>query len=219
MSPSKRDATQPAQARPRRRLQAHERLERERRQAPRAVEARHQARQDLGLPAHLGGAIAGRVHSQPTLLGQNVGMMLPALCGGRTPSAFCRGRGGDTPWPSRSLGAWPTRSWRKRRRRFGRDGFAPLWRPVAPKSPATPSRWPWTWGWEDSVCHQDGEPVGVVGRWWSGQQQRVWSGLDGRVLLGSWALAAGSSPWPVPCAGLRRWGLGRPGGTNAAGRR
>ena len=44
MSPIKRYAKKQAKARQRRRLQAHERLERDRRQAQRAAEALHQAR-------------------------------------------------------------------------------------------------------------------------------------------------------------------------------
>ena len=50
MSPMKRYAKKQAKARQRRRLQAHERLERDRRQAQRAAEALHQALEDLGLP-------------------------------------------------------------------------------------------------------------------------------------------------------------------------
>jgi hypothetical protein len=37
--------------------------------------------------------------------------------------------------------------------------------------------------WDDSVFHQYGEQLGVVGRWGSGQQKRVLSGLDGLLLL------------------------------------
>jgi hypothetical protein len=51
MSPTKRYAKKYAKARQRRRLQAHERLERDRRQAQRAAEALHHALEDLGLPS------------------------------------------------------------------------------------------------------------------------------------------------------------------------
>jgi hypothetical protein len=54
---------------------------------------------------------------------------------------------------------------------------------VAHKSPATQSRWQWTWGWDDSVFHKYGEQLGLVGRWWSGQHTRVLSGIDGLLLL------------------------------------
>jgi hypothetical protein len=60
MSPITRDAKKQAKARQRRRLQAHKRLARDRRQAPWAAEARHQAIEALGLPADLVAEIAGR---------------------------------------------------------------------------------------------------------------------------------------------------------------
>ena len=60
MSPSTRYAQKPATARQRRRLQGHERLERDRRHAQQAAEALHHALEDLGLPANLGVEIAGR---------------------------------------------------------------------------------------------------------------------------------------------------------------
>jgi len=60
LSPLKRYAKQEAKARQRRRLPAHARRERDRRQAPRAVEALHQAVEELGRPAHLVVEIAGR---------------------------------------------------------------------------------------------------------------------------------------------------------------
>jgi hypothetical protein len=183
MSPSKRYAKKQAKARQRRRLQAHERLERDRRQAQRAVEALHQALEDLGLPANLVGEIEGRLHSQHKLLGKIVGVMFPALFGCRTPSELCRVRGWDKQWPSRILGALPKRSWLKRLRRLALEVLAPLWRHVASKSPATQSRWQWTWVWDDSVFHKYGEQLGLVGRWWSGQQKRVLSGIDGLLLL------------------------------------
>ena len=117
MAPSKRYAKKQAKARQRRRLQAHERLERDRRQAQRAAEVLHQALEDLGLPANLVGEIEGRLHSQHKLLGKMVGVMFPALFGCRTPSELCRVRGWDKQWPSRMLGALPKRSWLKRLRR------------------------------------------------------------------------------------------------------
>ena len=117
MSPNKRYAKKQAKARQRRRLQAHERLERDRRQAQRAAEALHQALEDLGLPANLVVEIEGRFRSHHTLLGKMVGVMFPALFGCRPPSELCRVRGWDKQWPSRMLGALPKRSWLKRLRR------------------------------------------------------------------------------------------------------
>ena len=183
MSPSKRYAKKQTKARQRRRLQAHERLERDRRQAQRAAEALHQALEDLGLPANLVREIEGRLRSQHTLLGKIVGVMFPALFGCRTPSELCRVRGWDMHWPSRLLRALPKRSWLKRLRRLAVEVLEPLWRHVAHKSPATQSRWQWTWVWDDSVLHKYGEQLGLVGRWWSGQHKRVLSGIDGLLLL------------------------------------
>ena len=201
MSPSKRYAKKHAKARPRRRLQAHERLERDRRQAQRAAEALHQALGDLGLPANLVGEIEGRFRSQQKLLGTMVGVMFPTLFGCRTPSELCRVRGWDTQWPSRILGALPKRSWRKRLRRLALEVLEPLWHHVAHKSPATQSRWQWTWVWDDSVCKKYGKQLGLVGNWWSGQHKRVVSGIDGLLLLV--VIGDGRLIIPVDCA-IRR---------------
>jgi hypothetical protein len=144
MSPSKRYAKKQAKARQRRRLQAHARLERDRRQAQRAAAALHRALEDLGLPANLVVEIEGRLRSQQKLLGKIVGVMFPPLFGCRTSSELCRVRGWDKQWPSRILGALPKRSWLKRLQRLGLEGLVPLWRHVETKSPATQSRWQWT---------------------------------------------------------------------------
>jgi hypothetical protein len=183
MSPIKRYAKKQAKARQRRRLQAHERLERDRRQAQRAAEALHQALEALGLPENLVVEIEGRLRSQHKLLSKIIGVMFPALFGCRTPSELCRVRGWDKHWPSRLLGALPKRSWLKRLRRLGLEVLEPLWRHVQDKSPATQSRWQWTWVWDDSVFQKYGAQLGLVGRWWSGQQKRVLSGIDGLLLL------------------------------------
>jgi len=183
MSPLKRYAKKQAKARQRRRLQAHERLERDRRQAQRAAEALHQAIEALGLPENLVTEIEGRLCSQQKLLGKIIGVMFPALFGCRTPSELCRVRGWDKHWPSRLLGALPKRSWLKRLRRLGLEVLEPIWRHVQAMSPATQSRWQWTWVLDDSVFHKYGAQLGLVGRWWSGQQKRVLSGIDGLLLL------------------------------------
>jgi hypothetical protein len=183
MSPSKRYAKKHAKARQRRRLQVHERLERDRRQAQQAAEALHQALEDLGLPANLVVEIEGRLRSQQKLLGKMVGVMFPTLFGCRTPSEVCRVRGWDKQWPSRILGALPKRSWLKRLRRLALEVLEPLWRHVHDKSPATQSRWQWTWVWDDSVFKKYGKQLSAVGSWWSGQHKRVLSGLDGLLLL------------------------------------
>ena len=145
MSPAKRDAKKHAKARHRRRLQAQERLARDRRQAQHAAEALQQALDDLGLPENLVTEIEGRLRRQQKLLGKIVGVMFPPLFGCRTNSELCRVRGWDKNLPSRLLGALPKRSWLKRLRRLGLEVLVPLWRHAASKSEATRSRWQWTW--------------------------------------------------------------------------
>ena len=183
MSPAKRYAQKQAKARQRRRLNAQERLERDRRQAQQAAEALHHALEELGLAETLVSEIEGRLQSQQKLLGKIVGVMFPALFGCRTPSELCRVRGWDKNWPSRLLHALPKRSWLKRLRRLGLEVLVPLWRHVAGKSEATQSRWQWTWAIDDSVFHKYGEQLGLVGHWWSGQQHRVLAGIDGLLLV------------------------------------
>src|SRR5713101_9090272 len=65
---------------------APERLQRDRRQAQRAAEARHQALEALGLPETRVTEIAGRLRRHHQRLGTMVGRRFPALCGCRTPS-------------------------------------------------------------------------------------------------------------------------------------
>jgi hypothetical protein len=183
MSPSNRDAKKHAKARQRHRRTAQERLTQDRRQAQHAAEALQQALDDLGLSQDLVTEIEGRLRSQQQLLGKIVGMMCPPLFGCRTNSELCRVRGWDKNLPSRVLGALPKRSWIKRLRRLGLEVLVPLWRHAASKSEATRSRWQWTWVGDDSVFKKYGEQLGLVGTWWSGQEHRVLSGIDGVLLV------------------------------------
>src|SRR5262245_38337958 len=183
MSPHTRDATHHAKARRRRYRKAHERLARDRRQAQHAAETLQQALDDLGLPEDLVAEIEGRLRSQHKLLGKICGVMCPPLFGCRTNTELCRVRGWDKNLPSRLLGALPKRSWLKRLRRLGLEVLVPLWRYAASKSAATRSRWQWTWVGDDSVFKKYGEQLGLVGTWWSGQEHRVLSGIDGVLLV------------------------------------
>src|SRR5262247_2820933 len=180
---STRDAKKHAKARQRRRRTAQERLARDRRQAQHAAEALQQALDDLGLPDDLVTEIEGRLRSQQKLLGKIVGMMCPPLFGCRTNTELCRVRGWEKNLPSRVLGALPKRSWIKRLRHLGLEVLVPLWRYAASKSAATRSRWQWTWVADDSVFKKYGEQLGLVGTWWSGQEHRVLSGIDGVLLV------------------------------------
>src|SRR6516165_9001118 len=183
MSPAKRCANKHAKARRRRYRTAQERLTRDRRQAQHAAAALLQALNDLGLPEDLVTEIEARLSSQRKLLGKIVGMMCPPLFGCRTNFELCRVRGWDKNLPARLLGALPKRSWLKRLRRLGLEVLLPLWRHTASKSAATRSRWQWTWVGDDSVFKKYGEQLGLVGTWWSGQEHRVLSGIDGVLLV------------------------------------
>ena len=183
MSPIKRYVKTQAKARQRRRLKAQERLERDRRQAQHAAKVLEQALHDLSLPENLVAEIEGRLQSQKKLLGKICGVMCPPLFGCRTNAELCRVRGWDKNLPSRLLSALPKRSWIKRLRRLGLEVLMPLWRHTANKSEATRSRWQWTWVGDDSVFKKYGEQLGLVGTWWSGQEHRVLSGIDGVLLV------------------------------------
>jgi hypothetical protein len=172
-----------AKAIQRRRHTTAERLQRDRRQAQQAAEALEQALHDLGLPVNLVVEIEGRLRSQQKLLGKIVGMMCPPLFGCRTNTELCRVRGWDKNLPSRLLGALPKRSWIKRLRRLGLEVLVPLWRYAAHAGAATRSRWQWTWVGDDSVFKKYGDQLGLVGTWWSGQEHRVLSGIDGVLLV------------------------------------
>src|SRR6266576_141662 len=172
-----------AKARQRRRRNPHERFQRDQAHAQRAAQALEQALQELALPQTLVQEIEGRLRSQQRLLAKIFGLMFPTLFGCRTTAELSRVRGGDKNLPSRLLGALPKRSWIKRLRRLGVDVLIPLWRHAASKSEATRSRWQWTWVADDSVFKKYGEQLGLVGTWWSGQEHRVLSGIDGVLLV------------------------------------
>jgi len=183
MSLATRYTQKQAKVRARRRRTAQERLAHDRRQAQKAAEALQQALADLRLPEDLVTELEGRLRSQHKLLGKIVGVMCPPLFGCRTNSELCRVRGWDKNLPSRLLGALPKRSWIKRLRRLGLVVLIPLWRHAAGASEATRSRWQWTWVGDDSVFKKYGEQLGLVGTWWSGQEHRVLSGIDGVLLV------------------------------------
>jgi hypothetical protein len=85
--------------------------------------------------------------------------------------------------PGRILGALPKRKWVKRLQRLGQEVLVRLWRQVEPMSPATRSRWQWTWVADDRVFKKAGQQLGLVGTWYSGQEHRVRCGIDGLLLL------------------------------------
>jgi len=209
MAPTKRYAKKQANASARRRHNAPERLERAHRQAQRAIEALEQALHALGLPDNLIQESEGRLRRHQKVLGKIFGCLFPSLFGCRTPSELCRVRGWEKHLPSQMLGALPKRSWLQRLRRLGLEVWEPLWRPVQDKSAATRRRWQWTWATEDSVCKKYGQPLDLVGPWWSGQAKRVRPGIDGVLLVV--VLGEGKVVVPVDFA-IRRPAPTGPGG-------
>ena len=166
----------------RRRHTAAERLQRDRHQAQQAAEALQQALEDLGLPKNLVAEIEGRLRSQQKLLSKIVGVMFPpSLAVVRTPNYAVYGAGIKTCLASARSAAQalldqaaPT---------FRPGGVDTLWRHTVSASAATRSRWQWTWVGDDSVFARHGEQLGLVGTWWSGQEHRVLSGIDGVLLI------------------------------------
>jgi len=183
MPPIRRYAKKHAKALNRRRLNAHQRQQRQQRQAQRDIEALRHALNDLGLPDNLVIEIEGRLRAQKKLLGTIFGLMFPPLFGCRSAYELTCVRGWDKNLPSRILGALPKRSWLKRLRTLGLDVLAPLWRHVESMRPATRSRWQWTWVWDDSVFRKYGQAFELVGNWYSGQHKRVVSGIDGVLMI------------------------------------
>src|SRR5439155_26640042 len=92
---------------------------------------------------------------------------------------------------------------------LGLEVLVPLWRYAASKSEATRSRWQWTWVSDDSVCKKYGDQLGLVGTWWSGQEHRVLSGIDGVLLVV--VIGDGNAVGPVDFA-IRRPDPQGPGG-------
>ena len=183
MAARTRNATYQAKARRRRYRTAQERLVQDRCQAQHAAEALQHTLEDLELPEDLVAEIEGHLKSQQKLLGKIIGVMCPPLFGCRTNTELCRVRGGDKNLPTRLLGALLKRSWIKRLHRLGLEVLISLWRHAASKSEVTRSRWQWTWVGDDSVFKKYGAQLGLVGTWWSGQEHRVLSSIDGVLLV------------------------------------
>lgn len=183
MSPMQRYAKKQAKATKRRRLKAQQRLQQQRTDARRYIEAIHQALEDLDFPNSLVAEIEGRLQAQQALLAQIVGIMFPTLFGARHPHELTRVRGWDKNVPAKLLRALPKRSWLKRLRRLGLEILLSIWRHTQNQSASTQSRWQWRWIVDDSVFRKYGHHFRLVGRWWSGQFKRPVWGIDGVLLL------------------------------------
>jgi hypothetical protein len=134
--------------------------------------------------------------------------------GCRSYHELCRVRGWDKNMPGRVLGALPKRKWIRRLQRLGQELLVQLWRQVADKSPATQSRWQWTWVGDDRLFKKYGAQLGLVGLGWRGQEHRVRLGIDGLLLI----VVIGEGRLVIPAAfAVRRptpWGLAGPAATS-----
>jgi len=167
-----------------RRLQkAREHLQREQARAQRHLRALEQALVDLGLPETLAAELEWRLKTLGKLLGKLFGLMFPTMFGCRTAYELTRVRRWDKNLPTKLLGALPKRKWVKRLQHLGQEVLVHLWRHVEDKSPATRSRWQWTWAGDDSVFKKYGQQLRLVGTWYSGQEHRVRLGIDGLLLI------------------------------------
>jgi hypothetical protein len=167
-----------------RRLQkSRERLQREPARAQRHLQALEHALVDVGVAETVAEAVQWRLQAVRTRLGQICGLMFPTVFGCRTHHDLTRGRAWDKHLPSRILGALPKQTWRRQLPHRGPDLWVTRWHAAVDQSPATRSRWPWTWVGDDRVVKTSGPQLGLVGTWSSGQEHRVRLGIDGLWLV------------------------------------
>jgi hypothetical protein len=165
MAPMPHPQRRAYQARPRRLQKARERLPHAHARAQRHLQALPQALGDLDLPELLAAAVQGRLHAIPTWLDTSFGLRCPPRFGCRSSHERCRVRGWEKHLPGRRLGALPTRPWVKPWPRRGPARLARLWPPLEDNSPATRSRWPWTWVGDDRLFNKSGPQLRRVGTW------------------------------------------------------
>jgi hypothetical protein len=141
------------------------RLQQEQTRAQRCLQTLEQAMVDLGLPETLAVEVERRLKAHAKLLGNIFGILFPTWCGCRTSYELTRVRVWDKHLPGRILGALPQQTWVRELPHRGQDLLVTLWRHIEDKSPATRSRWPWTWVGDDSVFKKSGQQLGLVGTW------------------------------------------------------
>jgi hypothetical protein len=141
------------------------RLAHEQRRAQRFLHALAQALFDLGLPETLAAEVEWRRQAQVKRLGQIFGVMFPTVCGCRSVYELTQVRVWAKHLPGRLLGARPKQKWIRPWQPRGQALWIRLWPQVADKSPATQSRWQWTWVADDSVFKKAGQQLGWVGTW------------------------------------------------------
>jgi hypothetical protein len=138
-------------AKQRRLRKYRERLQHEQQRAQRFLQALEQALRDVGLSETLVAEVEWRLQAQVKLLGNIFGLMFPTLFGCRTAYELTPLRVWDKNLPGRILGALPKQKWIRQLQRRGQTLLSRLWQQVEAKSPATRSRWQWTWAADDSV--------------------------------------------------------------------
>jgi hypothetical protein len=126
------------------------------RRAQRHLQALEQAPVDLGLPETLLVEGAWRLKALGQRLGKIFGVMRPTVFGCRTAYKLTRVRRWDKNLPKKILGALPQHQWVRPWQRRAQDLLATLWPHVKDKSPATRSRWQWTWVGDDSLFKKAG---------------------------------------------------------------
>ena len=183
MAPMTRAQRREYHAKQRRSQKYRERLQREQARAQRHLQVLEQALVDVGVAKTVVEEVQWRLKAVRKRLGQIFGLMFPTVFGCRTHHELARVRGWDKNLPSRILGALPKQKWLRQLQHRGQDLLATLWRQVEDKSPATRSRWQWTWVVDDSVFKKAGQQLGLVGAWYSGQEHRVRLGIDGLLLI------------------------------------
>jgi DDE superfamily endonuclease len=183
MAPMTRAQRREYHAKQRRSQKYRERLQREQARAQRHLQALEQALVDVGVARTVVEEVQWRLKAVRKLLGKIFGLMFPTMFGCRTYHELTRVRNWDKNLPSQILGALPKQKWLRQLQHRGQDLLATLWRQVEDKSPATRSRWQWTWVGDDSVFKKAGQQLGLVGAWYSGQEHRVRLGIDGLLLI------------------------------------
>jgi len=183
MAPRTRAQRREYHAKPRHLRKYHERLQREHARAPRHLQALEHALVDVGVAKTVVEEVQWRLKAVRTRLGKIFGLMFPPIFGCRTHHELTRVRGWDKHLPSRILGALPTQKWLRQLPHRGQDLLMTWWHQVEDKSPATRSRWPWTWVSDDRVFKKAGQPLGLGGTWDSGQEHRVRRGIDGLLRI------------------------------------
>jgi hypothetical protein len=165
MAPMTRAQRRESHAKQRHLRKYHDRLQREQARAQRHLHALEQALVDVGVAKTVVAEVQWRLKAVRKLLGKIFGLMFPTVFGCRTHHELTRVRGWDKHLPSRILGALPKQKWLRQLQHRGQDLLATLWHQVEDKSPATRSRWPWTWVSDDSVFKKAGRQLGLVGTW------------------------------------------------------